>query len=356
MKKMIAAALLLLALAFILPLFAKQPQLRAQEPTVSSSPPTESSKEANDKTQNLGLTYNSLQSDPLADISVNVNLLHGGEITQLNLYEYLLGVVSAEMPVTFEHEALKAQAVAARSYTLYRMHEQRAGTHEQADVCSDVNCCKAYFSPNELRARWGEDYEKNLSLIAAAVSETDGQCLAYENKAIFAAFHSSSSGYTEDSGNVFAQDLPYLKSVFSPEDEQIVPNYETELSLTFTDFRATVCENYPAAVFSPDPETWISDIERSSGGRILSLRVGGVKLTGTQFRFLFSLRSTAIEINRSSEGFVFNVTGYGHGVGMSQYGAQTLAKSGSDYKEILNLYYSGAQLCDMRDIYPNESQ
>ena len=280
---------------------------------------------------------------PQSDEAVAVQLLDGEEVKQLSMYAYLSGVVAAEMPASFESEALKAQAVAARTYTLYCM-QFCADKHSDADVCSDPNCCKAYADDSALRARWGADYDTYMSKIKNAVAETDGEYLVYEGEPILAVFHSSSNGCTEDSGNVWGSSLPYLQSVKSPETSQEVPGYITDVTVSPDDFSATILAEYPEAVLDGAPADWFGPLVKDASGRVETAVIGGVSIPGTALRSLFSLRSASIEITAGDDSIVLTTTGYGHGVGMSQYGANALAAQGKDYEEILQWYYTGAVL------------
>lgn len=259
-----------------------------------------------------------------------------GQIVELSADEYLVGVVSAEMPVSFEAEALKAQSVAARSY-LRRCLEQ-GSRHDGADICASSACCQAYKSESELRELWGDGYDERIEKIKAAVKATDGEYLSYEGAAILAAFHSSSSGKTEEAAELWS-DVPYLVSVSSPEDEKTVPDFVSTLALGEIDFRDTLLHLHPEADFSVPADEWIGEVRHTNSGRVQSIVLGGVSFTGSEIRELFSLRSTAFEIKRTADGFSFTVTGYGHGVGMSQYGANVMAKEGKSYREILAHYY-----------------
>jgi len=349
-KRVAAASLLLAALAFALPLLNVPERTEAPEPKIEAREKRWPRAESAAKNEPESVTP--ADSLPGEDAAVMVRLLVNGETKELTLAEYLAGVVAAEMPAAFEDEALKAQCVAARTYTLYRMLLHPSPEHPEADMCANVQCCQAYISPDERRERWKADYEENEKKIERAVSLTDGQCLAWEGEPIFAAFHSSSGGFTEDSGSVWQAALPYLVSVYSPETEESVPNFRTETEISFSDFKNTVSAKYPQAAFGGEPSGWIGGIERSLSGRITRAEIGGVSLTGTELRMLFSLRSADIEISETERGFVFSVTGYGHGVGMSQYGAETLAAAGSSYKQILEWYYTGAELRNMKEFLP----
>ena len=254
--------------------------------------------------------------------------------------DYLVGVVAAEMPASFPEEALKAQAVAARTYALYCA---RSDKHGEAAVCTDPGCCQAWQSDAQLRDKWGESYGTNLARIRAAVEATAGQYLSWEGLPAFAAFHASSAGATEDSGAIWSA-LPYLVSVSSPETAGEVPNYVSTVSCLPLDFRDTLLSARPEADFTGEPESWLGPVERDGSGRTATVELGGALFSGTELRALFRLRSTAFTLEYKEGVFTFTVTGSGHGVGMSQYGAKVLAETGSDYAAILAHYYPGTQL------------
>jgi SpoIID/LytB domain protein len=179
--------------------------------------------------------------------------------------------------------------------------------------------------------------------IRAAVEATDGEYLSYGGAPVFAAFHSSSAGATEESGAVWNA-RPYLISVSSPETAEQVPNYQSSVRIWRLDFRDTLLFENPAADFTAAPEDWIGEIERDASGRVAAAELGGAEFTGVKLRSLFALRSTAFTLDCEDGLFVFTVTGFGHGVGMSQYGAKVMAERGADYREILAHYYPGAEL------------
>ena len=257
------------------------------------------------------------------------------------MQSYLVGVVAAEMPASFEPEALKAQSVAARSYALYCAATGRHG--DTAQVCTDFACCQAWSSEDTLRQNWGGSYDERLEKIKTAVEATAGEYLCYDGAPVFAAFHSSSAGATEDCGAIWSA-RPYLISVDSPETAEEVPDYISSVELSALDFRDTVLYAHPNADFTGDEGEWIGEITRDESGRVATAVLGGEKLSGTELRSLFSLRSTAFTLEYTGSSFLFTVTGFGHGVGMSQYGANAMAKSGADYRGILAHYYPGTQL------------
>ena len=269
-----------------------------------------------------------------------LRLLVGGEVRELPMEEYLVGVLAGEMPASFEMEALKAQAVAARTYAMYCAVGHK---HPEADICAEPGHCQAWQSEETMREKWGERYEEYRARLAAAVESTAGEYLVYGSEPVFAAFHASSAGATEDCGAVW-NPRPYLVSVSSPESAETVPNYVSALVCAPLDFRDVLLSARPEADFSGPPETWLGQTEHDESGRVASVTLGGVAFGGTELRRLFSLRSTAFTLAWEEGRFRFTVTGSGHGVGMSQYGACVMAQSGADYRQILAHYYPGTEL------------
>lgn len=278
------------------------------------------------------------------DETVSVYVAAEDKVEEMNLNQYLKEVVSAEMPADFETEALKAQAVAARSYLEARRAAYRtSGTpdvHKGAEVCTNSAHCKAWISEEKRRESWGADADKNWAKISDAVDSVSGEVITYNGEVISAVFHSTSSGKTENSKDVWGGDKPYLVSVDSPDDEKS-PKYKSEKELTTEEFKKIAAENIEGTDFSKE---LIGDIVRSEAGGILHISVGGKEIKGTEFRKIFGLRSTNAEITADGGVVRFDVKGYGHGVGMSQYGANYLAKQGKDYKEILKKYYTGVEI------------
>ena len=268
-----------------------------------------------------------------------------GEIVELTMDEYLWGVVAAEMPASFEEEALKAQACAARTYTAIR---QASGSdkHPGADICGDSTCCQAYIQRSAAEARWGLSAGEYSQKIEAAVAGTDGLGILYQGQPIQALFFSSAAGRTVDAVEVWGSAVDYLKSVDSPEGEE-VPNYRTQVQLAAQEVRQLTLEAYPGADLSGEPASWFGQAARNEAGGVISIPLGGITLTGGQVRSLFSLRSASFTVDWDGEQFTFDVTGYGHGVGMSQFGANAMAYEGSTFREILTWYYTGAQVGEL---------
>ena len=275
--------------------------------------------------------------------AARLRVLHNGAVLEADTEDYLIGVVAAEMPADFAPEALKAQAVAARTYALYCAE---TGKHPDADVCTDYRCCQAWRSEEDMLETWGGDFEEKYRRIADAVRSTAGEVLRYEGAAAFTAFHSSSAGFTEDCGAIW-NDRPYLVSVYSPEGAENVPNYVSRAVCAPLDFRDTLLAAAPEADFTAAPEDWVSEILRDESGRVSCAVIGGVPFSGVKLRELFSLRSTAFSLDWADGVFQFTVTGFGHGVGMSQYGANVMADRGADYRAILAHYYPGTELSSL---------
>ena len=284
------------------------------------------------------------RSATASDHAQTLRVLHEGTVEEMPMDVYLLGVLRAEMPASFELEALKAQAIAARTYTLYKMAQGAAARHPDADACDDITCCKAYLSAEDAASGWGAaapDYEEKL---ARAVSETDGEIVVYDGQPVLAVFFSSAAGHTQGAGDVWQNDLPYLQSVDSPEGGDMVPNYYSTVRFSADEFRSRFLSAYPAAVLSGSADRYISDIERNDAGFVSSLCVGGVTVKGNELRTVLGLRSPCFTVESTDTSLTFHVTGYGHGVGMSQYGANAMAKEGKSCEEILTHYFTGAQI------------
>ena len=328
MRQTIAAGLFLLMLLFL------PPWLRAEEPA-----PQEDTSPQPIQTQQAAP-----EDGTGSDAAHTLRLWDGSAVQTLTAAEYLPGVVRGEMPATFELEALKAQAVAERTYLYYRMASAPKENHPDADVCTDPACCTAWLSETDARAKWGDKFDQCEVKIQQAVTDTDGQVVLYEGAPIMAVFHSSSAGATAASGDVWAAELPYLVSVKSPESPDSVPNYYSVNTFTAESFRTAFLAAHPEAKLSGDTGGWIRDVLLTDTGRVASATVGGVSITGKELRSLYGLRSTAFTVEASGDSVIFRVTGYGHGVGMSQYGANELAKEGKTWQEILQWYYNGVTI------------
>ena len=284
------------------------------------------------------------QADSGSDKTQLRVLLPDGTVEAMELEDYLWGVLAAEMPASFQEEALKAQAVAARTYTLYHLAHPKE-THPEADVCTDYSCCQAWISRADRLAQWPEEEQQSYAdRITAALEATQGQVLTWEGEPILAVFHASSAGKTRSAQAVWGRSVPYLVSVDSPEGEEDAPNYYSVVTLTAQEFSDLFLAAYPAADLSGPCEDWFGTPETDDSGAPAAFTVGGVTVTAQELRSLCSLRSATFEVECGEDKITFYVTGYGHGVGMSQYGANVLAEQGMTYSEILAHYYPGTEL------------
>ena len=254
-----------------------------------------------------------------------------GSIAPMELEAYVVGVVLGEMPTDFETEALKAQAVVARTYTLKR--EEEGIRHPLGAVCVNSGCCQAYVSPESYLARGGS--EEGLRKIRSAVEQTAGQVLTYQGALIEATYFSCSGGRTEDAAAVWGGDVPYLQSVDSPGEEHAA-KYTAEVFFAREDL-----EEKLGIKLQGGAESWIRGITYTEGGGVAALTMGGCRFTGVELRKLLELNSTAFSVTVKSDGVLLTTWGHGHRVGMSQYGADAMAAAGNSYEQILLYYYQG---------------
>lgn len=272
--------------------------------------------------------------------TVRVYIKDEDKVVTMEKNQYLKEVVSAEMPAEFHEEALKAQAVAARTYLKSREGEYK-DEHKGADICTDSTHCKAWMSEVERKESWDKEKRNEYwNKISKAVEDTDGELITYDGKPISAVFHSTSSGHTESAEDVWGSYVPYLISVKS-DGEELSPNYKSQKTVTKDEFIKTTDDNIENTDWSGD---LYSDIKRTPSGGIKEITVGGISIKGTQLRSIFELRSTNITITEENDTITFDVVGNGHGVGMSQYGANYLANGGMRYTDIIKKYYTGVEI------------
>ena len=336
MRKNILLSVLAVLLAFLLPvLLSSAPGQRAvaEAEAEAEQTPEPSTTPAPERT-------------PVLDAGIALTVHTDGGDVEMCMADYLPLALAGEMPASFAPEALKAQAVALRSYALH-YRENRKDNHPDADVCASAGCCAAFADPEMLRGSWGGNYDAYMAKISAAVCGTDGQYLVYESAPILAVFHSSSAARTED-GEAVGVAAPYLVSVETPETADTVTRLYTTVEVSRGDFRDTVLRAFPDAALDDgaDPAEWLGQVSLNAAGRVDSVQIGGITVSGLALRQMFALRSTDFTLAWDGDGgsFVFRVRGYGHGVGMSQYGANAMALSGADYTEILAHYYPGTEL------------
>lgn len=259
----------------------------------------------------------------------NVNVSYNDEVINLELEEYVIGVVACEMPASFDEEALKAMSVAARTFALYKLKNNK--NYKLKSDTSD----QCYISLSEMKDKWGNNFDKYYNKIKNLVYETKNEYMIYNDEVIISFYFSISNGYTENVENVFSQKLDYLVSVDSSWDKN--SNYKSkDLKIKINDFFNKLGIDYSNNIKIK--------YERSDTGRVNYLYINGNKFKGTKIRSLLSLRSTDFEISNDKEYVYIKTKGYGHGVGMSQYGANYMAKSGYKYDEILKHYYTDVEI------------
>lgn len=273
-----------------------------------------------------------------------IRLLHkkNNEIEEVDLDEYLCNVVSAEMPADYEKEALKAQAIVARTYTIYKAKNPK---HENSDICDDSTCCQAWISKEDRFSRWQEDKrENNWEKIRQAVKETQGKIITYNNEPINAFFHSNSGGTTEVPVNVWGgSNYPYLQ-VVQTSGEEGYNQYSSEAELTNEELINKLKDKYSDIQIDFNNDQDIKVLEYTDSNRVKTIKFGNHEIAGVEARSILGLKSTNFEIIKEPGKIKFSVKGYGHGVGMSQTGADAMAKEGKTCEEIIQHFYVGVRI------------
>ncbi len=279
-----------------------------------------------------------------------ITLLHKktGNTEQVNIDDYLCNVVSAEMPADFEIEALKAQAIVARTYTIYKILNKK---HENADICDDSTCCQAWISKEDRLARWEESKrENNWQKINDCVNSTKGKIITYNNQPINAFFHSNSGGVTEIPVNVWGgTGYPYLQSV-ETSGEDAYNQYASEVTFTQEELINKLKQKYSDISIDFSNENEIKILEYTESTRVKTVKFGNHEISGVEARTLLGLKSTNFEITKDGDNIKFSVKGYGHGVGMSQTGADSMAKQGSTAEDIIKHFYAGVEIKFVNEI------
>lgn len=279
-----------------------------------------------------------------------VKLLHTKtqEVEEIPIDEYITNVVSAEMPANYELEALKAQAVVARTYTVYKILNKK---HKNADICDDYTCCQAWISKEDRMNKWDEESrESNWEKISKAIKETKGKIITYEGKPINAFFHSNSGGTTELPVNVWGgSGYPYLQAVETAGEDKY-SQYASEVTLSEEELLKKLKEKYLDINIDFKKDNSVKILEYTDSGRVKTVKFGNKNLSGVETRTLFGLKSTNFEIEKKNDKITFKVKGYGHGVGMSQTGADSMAKKGSNYEEIIKHFYVGVEITDINSL------
>lgn len=279
-----------------------------------------------DKKEEIKLNYES-------NIIIRVKRLSGGEIEYLPFEEYIVGVLAGEMPIYFEKEAFKAQAVAARSYALKKIEYNKDNEYDVVD--SILN--QVYLDNYYLKEAWGNKYVDNINKLREAVNDTSLEYLDYNGEVIDALFFSTSNGYTENASLVFNIDLPYLQSVTSMWDSSTSSAFKSTKKISRSDF-------YSSLGLEKSNTLNFKVLKRSSTNRILNLSINGAEFTGRELYDKLGLKSTDFSLRQEGDNIIIDTIGYGHGVGMSQYGAEGMALEGYSYKDILSHYYVGTSI------------
>ena len=337
MKKILIYLLILIFICFSIPIiFTSEFSKRTFSEEISENNKVENK----DKVSESSYDYKKYKT---------IKLLHNDseKIEEVALDEYLYGVVSAEMPASFEKEALKAQAVVARTYTIYKI-VNNDGKHKDADICDDSTCCQAWISKEDRLSKWKEEERNsNWSKIVEAVNDTQGKIITYEGKPINAFFHSNSGGTTEAPINVWGgSGYPYLQSV-STSGEDAYSQYNSEAEFTKKEFEEKIKKEHSDFKIDYKKEECIKVEEYTEGNRVKTVKIGNLELSGVEVRNIFGLKSANFEISIKDDKIRFQVIGYGHGVGMSQTGADSLAKEGKNYEDIIHHFYTGVKIENM---------
>lgn len=285
------------------------------------------------------------EKDPtqLNDEKIIVNVYDRGteQVVQMTLHDYLISVVAAEMPVTFELEALKAQAVAARTFTVKHMSSSCSG-NSKAHVCTYYGCCQAYISVDRMKKNWSNEFSLKFEKIRTAVESTDSLIMTYNNEPITVFYFSTSNGYTEACQDVFVKNLPYYKSVESHGEEN-APNFHSYVKISRKEFCNVLKTNFDIKINESSIEQSL-DFKYTPGKRVAYVYFNGTPVKGTAFRTAFGLKSADFKFTFFDDYVLIDVCGYGHGVGMSQLGANAMAKNGETFDKIISHYYFDIQM------------
>ena len=343
MKKVLIYLIIFIIIVFILPILFTQRKNNKNkdiECTVNS--------------ENTGLENNTNVENNV-DVQYEYNkfstikLYHkkSEEIEELPIDEYLYGVVSSEMPADFEMEALKAQAIVARTYTIYQILNNNK-KHQDADICDDYSCCQAWISKEERIQKWNQEIaEENWNKIVNAVDSTKGKIIVYDGKPIDAFFHANSGGTTEDVSNVWGNsNMPYLQSV-ETSGEDAYTQYSSEVEIKKDELLKKLNIKNNEQI---DWNEFIKILEYTNSGRVKTIKIGESTYSGTEIRSKLGLKSTNFKVEISDDSIKFIVIGYGHGVGMSQTGANSMAKNNKNFEEIIKHFYTGVEIFDVNNL------
>jgi len=298
--------------------------------------PAEKEKESQSVIEETVKTDN---SETEKDDTISVFMTADNETEVMDMRDYIIGAVSAEVPASYDEEAIKAQALAAVTFAEYRKKNGSSENIGGADISDDSSVHQGYMTKSEMQEKWGDAFDTYYEKVADAVDEVLDKIITYDGEPIMAAYHAISSGKTETAENMWGEDIAYLRTVDSKWDKDSA-RYSSEVIYSAEDIK-DLLENIENADFSSDEADWIKIKSTSDAGTVLVAEVCGTEMTGMELRTLLTLRSPVFEAEYADGDFVFSVSGYGHGVGMSQNGANSMARDGYTYEEIISHYYPG---------------
>lgn len=346
MKRVFLLGIIAIFLVYCVPLglqyYRNQPQAEESFHSVQNVEMTEESQGENVDNAKQTETVEDTSTEQAGQTQITVSV--DGTVREMDLEEYVAGVAAAEMPASFPEEALKAQAIAARTYAMYKKSLGQDETHPDAVVCDDYTHCAAFVDlDSESDDLWGKKADEWCEKVKKAAQDTAGEIVTYNGSPIAAVFHAAAAEQTESAVSVWGSDIPYLTSVESSGDKAC-PKYDASVTFGAEEFRQIMLANYPDINLTGLPKTWFTEIQSSDAGGVTSCKIGGISLKGTEVRALLELNSTHFTISTTDTSITFHTEGYGHGVGMSQYGAKSMAEDGNTCEQILQHYYVGTEI------------
>ena len=353
MKKRIIISLLCIAVMALLPLIAvtnTDSDLKTKNSSQKNDVSDTSSRQSeniSEKEENTQTSSESSVQTVAEDKYFKILDEDTGNIIEVDDRTFCYGAVAAEMMPSFEQEALKAQCVACYTHFCRLREQQRSNPDSSlggADFSAKLSENQYYMTEDTMKKSWGNLYDESIKNIKTAVDSVFGEVLTdNDGKLIMVAYHAVSGGATEDSADVFGQKVSYLQAVASPGD-LAAPGYLSECTVSEKDFKNKILAENKNADLSKNADKWIGKSEKTNSGTVKTIKIGGEEFSGAKIREIFGLRSANFDVSYKDGNFEFTVRGYGHGVGMSQYGAEYMAQQGADYREILSWYYQGVKI------------
>ena len=341
MKRLIMPILMLFIFLLFIPFISIIGRNNSDSKLSEFSSEPSSSKSSSDSPKDNNTSVDTANSVILLDRAT------GNKLT-LSMYDYVCGAVISEMPVSYDLEALKAQALCCKTLAYRQRQNVQNGNDLQLDGAyleMDSSINYGYVDMESAKQSWGENAEENEKKIRSAVDEIIDKLITYDGEAILPAYHAISSGTTEKASTWWGEDIPYLQSVDSSLDEQ-ADNFETSVTLSKNELISMLSAQYSDITLPQNPEEWISIDSVSQSGNVTVMSVAGQIMNGSRFRTLTGLRSACFEATPNEDSITLTVKGYGHGVGMSQYGAGAMAANGDSYEDIIKHYYSEVEIVE----------